>query len=68
MDLSDAIAALAQALDEFHAPAMLIGGIAVIARGTPRHTDDVDGTIAAEGVDLAEVVRVLAKNALRSLK
>ena len=62
MDLSDAIAALTQALDECGSPAMLIGGIAVIARGIPRHTDDVDGTIAAEGVDLEEVVRILAKH------
>jgi hypothetical protein len=45
MDLFDAIRALTQALDECHSPAMLIGGIAVIARGIPRHTDDVDGTI-----------------------
>ena len=41
---------------------MLIGGIAVIARGIPRHTDDVDGTIAADGVDLDELVRILAKH------
>lgn len=62
MDLSDAIAALTKALGEFGAPAMLIGGIAVIARGIPRHTDDVDGTIAAEGVELEELVQVLAKH------
>jgi hypothetical protein len=62
MDLSDAIAALTLALDECGSPAMLIGGIAVIARGIPRHTDDVDGTIAAEGVDLEEIVRILAKH------
>jgi hypothetical protein len=61
MDLLDAIRALTQALDECHSPAMLIGGIAVIARGIPRHTDDVDGTIAADGVDLDELVRILAK-------
>jgi hypothetical protein len=62
MDLSDAISALSQALDECDSPAMLIGGIAVIARGVPRHTNDVDGTVAAEGVELEELVRILAKH------
>lgn len=62
MALSDAIAALSDALDQSGAPAMLIGGIAVIARGIPRHTDDVDGTIAAEGVDLEELIRVLGRH------
>ena len=65
MDLSDAIAALTQALDECHSPAMLIDGIAVIARGIPRHTDDVDGTIAAEGVDLEGLVRILANHQIK---
>lgn len=59
MDLSDAIVALTEALDETGAPAMLIGGIAVIARGIPRHTDDVDGTISGEALDLEELVRIL---------
>lgn len=64
MDLSDAITALTEALDESGAPAMLIGGIAVIARGIPRHTDDVDGTISADAIDLDDVVRILAKHAI----
>lgn len=62
MSLSDAIRALDEALSETGAPAMLIGGIAVIARGIPRHTDDVDGTIAAEGIELEELVGVLARH------
>ena len=62
MDLSDAIRAFALALDECHSPAMLIGGIAVVARGIPRHTHDVDGTISGEGVDLEELIRVLEKH------
>ena len=64
MDLSDAIVALTEALDETGAPAMLIGGIAVIARGIPRHTDDVDGTISAEALDLEEIVRILKNHGI----
>lgn len=59
MDLSDAIVALTEALDATGAPAMLIGGIAVIAKGIPRHTDDVYGTISGEALDLEEIVRIL---------
>ena len=65
MDLSDAISALSKALDESGSPAMLIGGIAVIARGVPRHTDDVDGTIAADGIDLEKLVLLLAKHGIQ---
>lgn len=42
-----AIQALANAFAVVNAQWMLIGGIAVIARGAPRTTDDVDATVLA---------------------
>jgi hypothetical protein len=38
--------ALAGALDEAGVPGMIIGGIAVIARGGPRHTTAIDARFA----------------------
>ena len=49
--LLDALAAVAAALAFSDAPSMIIGGIAVIARGVPRHTIDIDATIWAEALD-----------------
>jgi hypothetical protein len=40
---------------------MVIGGVAVIARGVRRLTDDVDVTLWAAGVDLAALVARLGK-------
>ncbi len=54
-----ALAALAAALKALGAPAMLIGGLAVIARGVPRHTVDIDVTVWAAGVDLDRLFAVL---------
>jgi hypothetical protein len=60
--LRDAIHALAAALAELGAPHMLIGGIAVIPRGTVRQTNDVDATIWAEGRDLDALLGVLGRH------
>lgn len=35
---------------------MLIGGLAVIARGAPRHTTDVDATVWAPGLDISRAL------------
>jgi hypothetical protein len=43
---------------------MLIGGVAVIARGIRRLTDDVDATIWADGVDLESLLGQLAKGGI----
>lgn len=43
---------------------MVIGGIAVIARGVPRQTVDVDATVWAEGVELEALLRVLARHGI----
>lgn len=39
---------------------MLIGGVAVIARGVRRLTDDVDATVWAEGLEIRGLLRKLA--------
>lgn len=54
-----ALAALNQALEELQAPAMFIGGIAVIARGVPRLTVDVDATVQGDAVDLQDLFATL---------
>ena len=39
---------------------MIIGGIAVIARGVPRQTIDIDATVAAADLDLEQLLSTLA--------
>ncbi|MCH8808020.1 MAG: hypothetical protein IH986_18290 [Planctomycetes bacterium] len=41
----EALQALTDALGELPAPAMVIGGVAVIARGIPCSTVDIDATV-----------------------
>lgn len=57
--LLDALEALRAALERLGAPSMIIGGIAVIARGVPRQTQDIDATFWAEGLSLEVVIREL---------
>lgn len=59
-----ALGALARAIDELGAPAMIIGGIAVIARGVPRQTVDIDAAVWAEHLDVDRLVRVLEHHAI----
>lgn len=54
--LGDALAALARALSVLPEPGMIIGGIAVIARGVPRVTRDIDATIAGGQLPLPELL------------
>lgn len=60
----DALQAVERALTEARLDHMVIGGIAVIAQGIPRHTDDVDATVWAESVDLDRLLAVLASNGI----
>ena len=62
--VNDTLVALASALEELGAPAMLIGGIAVIARGVPRTTLDVDATVWADALDLGRAVAVFGRHGL----
>lgn len=59
-----ALAALASALRTLGRPSMLIGGMAVIARGVPRHTVDIDATIWAEGLDIDWLFAALAEQGI----
>jgi len=57
--LVEALAALTRALDRSGRDYMLIGGLAVIARGVPRDTDDIDATVWAAGLDLPRLLTIL---------
>jgi hypothetical protein len=58
----DAVRSLADTFAELAAPAMVIGGVAVIARGVPRSTVDIDATVLIESVDLDRLAAVCAAN------
>jgi hypothetical protein len=44
---------------------MVFGGVAIIARGVPRHTDDVDATVWAESLQLAPLLEHLSACEIR---
>jgi predicted nucleotidyltransferase len=62
--LREAVQAVARAISALPVPGMIIGGIAVITRGVPRLTRDVDVTIAGAGVGLADLLDRLRKHRL----
>ena len=62
--LASAVKAVAQALAALPVPGMLIGGIAVIVRGVPRLTRDVDATIASEHLDVPDLIEQLRLHGL----
>lgn len=56
-----ALRALGDSLQQFGAPWLVIGGVAVIAAGVPRLTADIDATIWAPGTDpetLLDLLRI----------
>src|SRR2546428_12881332 len=55
-----ALADCAAALRRLGRPAMIIGGLAVITRGLPRQTVDIDATIWAEGLGVETILPALA--------
>lgn len=57
-----AVAAVAGAFRELPVRAMIIGGVAVIARGVPRLTVDVDGTVWGEGLSLDALFDTLERH------
>ena len=63
-DIRPALAALSSALAAIDRPAMLIGGLAVIARGVPRLTIDIDAVVHAEGLDVDRLWAVLRDSGL----
>ncbi len=63
--LRSALAAVGHALASLPAPGMLIGGMAVIARGVPRVTRDVDLTIAGGVMPTPELIVALGSLGLQ---
>lgn len=59
--LEAALADLAAALNATAVPWMVIGGIAVIARGVRRLTTDIDATVRGDQIDVASLLKALAK-------
>lgn len=59
--LEDALRALVAGLRAAKRPSMIIGGIAVIARGVMRLTRDIDATIVGSGTDLQTLLAVLQR-------
>lgn len=62
--LVQALAALDRALTELGVPFMIIGGIAVIARGVPRQTIDIDATVWGEATSLEDLLAGLEAHAI----
>lgn len=62
--LGEALQAVADALASLRCPGMLIGGMAVIARGVPRLTRDVDATVAGGELGARRLVDEFAKHDL----
>lgn len=56
-----ALSALNGALSGLDRPFMLIGGLAVIARGVPRDTDDIDATVWAPSLEIDELLVALQR-------
>lgn len=60
--LEDALEALGRALDSLGSPWMVIGGLAVIARGVRRFTTDIDAVVQGDTVDVNALLKSLARN------
>ncbi len=60
--LEDALTALAGALDAAGAPWMIIGGIAVIARGVRRFTTDIDAAVQGDAVTIERLLTIFARH------
>lgn len=63
--LDDALKALGAALRAARVEWMIIGGIAVIARGVRRMTTDIDAVVLGDAVDIRALLRVMARHAVQ---
>ena len=59
--LQQALRDLVSALGATRVPWMIIGGIAVIARGVRRFTSDIDAAVRGDEIDVATLLDALAK-------
>lgn len=62
--LEDALDALGHALSSQGLPWMLIGGLAVIARGVRRFTTDIDAVVQGDAVDVDVLLAALAQHGI----
>lgn len=60
-DLQQALSALTSALNATGVPWMIIGGIAVIARGVRRMTTDIDAAVRGDQADVSALLAALAR-------
>lgn len=60
--LEDALAALSRALNDAGAPWMIIGGIAIIARGVRRFTTDIDAAVRGDAIRADELLKRLERH------
>ena len=60
----ESLAALKRALEHVQAPYMVIGGMAVIARGVSRNTDDADATVWAADLVLEHLILSLEQEGI----
>lgn len=63
--LERALHDLTKALDASGVAWMVIGGIAVAARGVRRFTADIDAAVRADGVEIDQLVAALAKRKIK---
>ena len=63
-DLEDALAALGAGLNQSGASWMVIGGIAIIARGVRRFTTDIDVVVRGDAIVIERLVDVLAEHSI----
>ncbi len=64
--LLEAIQALNTSLEDLGASAMIIGGVAVIARGVPRTTIDLDATVWGEDVFPSQILKIFAQHGIEA--
>ncbi len=62
--LEDALDALVRALADSGAPWMVIGGIAIIARGVRRMTTDIDAAVKGDAIRPEKLMESLAKHSI----
>lgn len=62
--LTLALENVARALDDLPVPGMIIGGMAVIAHGVLRTTRDIDATVDAAPLSIADLLERLRRHAL----
>lgn len=60
----DALGALRDGLIEVGAPYVFIGGVAVIARGVPRYTADIDATLWAAATTPERILEVVGRHGI----